>query len=280
MQYIFSTEAPQTRIWGRLEVEENKQAHIRLGPLFLWVQHFLHEWRVIYTMRPLDEVSAHATIEDTISNFLADADTSLRITRTCLSKHTNTVYLRPMLADRPVVTKPEKPLYVAAGQATTLYVSFPVWLRIEVGDPPLLLQELPSMLLSDTWSGESTREGEICYASRTLGRLTLGEFQLEPYRVMTVLTIFNRTDDNLLIDAVKIAMPSLSLYQDADGMLWTDALEMEHVAGVSASYVQEIKRHIPRQAKQPHLLTGPRVANTRTMFTKALDSLRLYSGMV
>ena len=52
-----------------------------------------------------------------------------------------------------------------------IYVSTPLWVRVDVHDPPQFLQEIPVIRPSDTWFGPSTREGELGYAGRTHGRL-------------------------------------------------------------------------------------------------------------
>lgn len=60
--------------------------------------------------------------------------------------------LTPRL-DRPVVIRPRQLVYLPAGQQTTMYLSTPVTIRIDVDEPPVTLRELPMLRLSDTWFG-------------------------------------------------------------------------------------------------------------------------------
>ena len=53
-------------------------------------------------------------------------------------------------------------------QKLTIYVGSPLWVGLLADDP---LGELPLQPPKLTWWGTNTREGEVCYASRTQGRL-------------------------------------------------------------------------------------------------------------
>jgi len=50
----------------------------------------------------------------------------------------------------------EQPLGVPPGEQASVYVSSPLWVRIETGKPAKLLCELPTFRPSDTWFGPNT----------------------------------------------------------------------------------------------------------------------------
>jgi hypothetical protein len=130
------------------------------------------------------------------------------------------------------------PLHVPAGQETTLFVSTPLWLQLQVHEPLVYLSELPIVRPSDTWFGPSTMEGEICYASQTLGRLSLKNFPHLPHRAVTPVSIHNNTEESFQLERLNLAVPHLSLYSAAGKELWTEAVSMVREADSSAASIQ------------------------------------------
>jgi hypothetical protein len=196
--------------------------------------------------------------------------------RYCFSHMCDSVRLIPALPDRPVVTKPDTPLYVYPGEQVTLYLSFPLWLRVEVGEPSRLLKEIPLYRLSDTWFGPNTREGEICYASHTAGTVNLHDLVRRSYRASTAIVVRNRSHAPLYIERLNVNLPYLSLYADVDNMLWTNALVLEHQGGDGLSNLQ-IERRAPSEAKGGQFIIGPRQVEHRSALVRAFSSM-LSSG--
>lgn len=198
-------------------------------------------------------------------------DDAQQISRFCFSHECSTIRVMPVLSDRPVVVKPDKPLYVFSGEETTLYLAFPLWIRVEIGEPRRLLQEFPTVALSDTWFGPNTREGELCYAGKTFGRLHLSDLPLRPYRVITAVRIRNKAPDSLYLERLNINLPMLSLYRDAQDVLWTNALTLERQEGQGMAAL-EIERKPPVQAEQPQFITGSRQIEHRNLLVRAFSS--------
>jgi hypothetical protein len=160
----------------------------------------------------------------------------------------NQVTLLPMLADRPVVIRPRQPVFLLSGQTITLYLSTPVWLKIMVGDPPVLLKELPLMRLSDTWFGPNTREGELCYAGRTQARHDPKELPDRPHRAITPLTIQNKAASPLPLEKISLPVPMLALYGDDAGKLWTQAVTLTREGQTDLASVASTARRKPAAA--------------------------------
>ena len=72
----------------------------------------------------------------------------------------------------------------------TIYVSSPVWIRLETATGTLL-DELPTIRQSDTWHGPNTREGELCYASRTFCRTNIDALPIRQNRALSPVIIYN-----------------------------------------------------------------------------------------
>jgi hypothetical protein len=255
--------------WGQYTVPGQRQGKWQLGPLTIWLQHLEHEWRLATRTRP--EAYEKVVRYDGPSpiEHLPNEEVPQRF---CFAHMCDSMRLVPALPDRAVVTKPDQPLYVYPGEQVTLYLSFPLWLRVEVGEPSRLLREVPLYRLSDTWFGPNTREGELCYASRTAGTLNLSDLVRRSYRASTAVVVRNRGSDPLYVERLNVNLPFLSLYADADNMLWTNALVLERTEGAGLANLQ-IERRPPSEAKGGQFVVGPRQVEHRSALVRAFSSM-------
>jgi hypothetical protein len=238
--------------WGAFNLEENQSRFWEIGPLQLGVQRQKHEWRIA-------------------SNSLADADkTRLSIaTEECpafkkvefrryiFQRTTNQITLRPILADRSQVSHAETPFYLSPDQHVTIYVSSPLWVRIETGATNAILDDIPSLRQSDTWHGPNTREGELCYASQTFCRTDIDDLPLRPNRILTPVKIINHDKHSLLIEQLSIPLPYLSVFVDATGAFWTEEIVLRNEA--HHGHVIKQGKGAPRIAEDATLISAPRM---------------------
>ncbi len=206
-------------------------AHWRLGPLVLYAWRGPNEWRVAWRSEPdaLDRSFSCA-----VETGEAPDEGSLTVHRYAFSTGSDTIRAEPALADRPVVVQPATPLFLPPGQNATLYVSTVVWVRLLVGDEDeLQLLDTPTHRPSDTWFGQSTRWGELCYASRTLARTSSAQVDDYPHRAITPVVIENSGDDLLTVEQLRVPAPNLSVYSGNDARLWTDTVVFDRRHGLS-----------------------------------------------
>lgn len=205
-------ETGYTAWWGCFGVEIHDSLERSIGPLTLRIDRQPKEWRVLAV--PDGQQASQPAGDEVQPN------------RFVFSETRGPLRLTPALADRPVVTRPVSPFNVAPGQELTVYISSPVWARIEVGEPPGLLQDFPIVRPSDTWFGLSTREGDLCYASRTEARLEIGEIPQRPDRAVTAARIHNETAKIMLIERISLPVPHLAIFATGDGRLWTQSVTL------------------------------------------------------
>ena len=221
------TGQPQTW-WGDLRCEIGELRRWRVGPTTVWAERLQQEWRI---WRHQGDDFLAAALEVAASADRDEIPGSATPHRFSFHESVASLSVLPLLADRPMIVKPESPFFVPSGQTVTLYVSTPTWIVLQFGSPPQRMLEFPSFRPSDTWFGPSTREGELCYASRTAGRLTLDEIPVRPHRAVTPMRIRNRAADPLLLERVKVPVMYLSLFEgiepDGDIHLWTEAVTLD-----------------------------------------------------
>jgi hypothetical protein len=252
--------------WDPVEVPPGEQLACQLGPMTLTIGHGDDEWSLSTSSIAEDEAPASASFQ-TARGLPESMDE-----RFVHAGESNQVTLLPMLADRPVVIRPRQPVFLLSGQTITLYLSTPVWLKILVGDPPVLLKELALMRLSDTWFGPNTREGELCYAGRTQARHDPKDLPDRPHRAITPLTIQNKAASPLPLEKISLPVPMLALYGDAGGKLWTQAVTLTREG---QSDLASVRIDSSQKAGGPELtrLAGPRQEPGRGGMTRAFSLL-------
>lgn len=212
--------------WGEQVLAEGRRGLWQIGPLDLWLERAAGELRLL-TVVSRDVQDTTSRVRIPARRRLPDpatADEQLRF----VGADWEGVEVEPALADRAVVSRPGTPLHVPPDGRATLYVSSPLWVRIRRARGGCLLHERPVHRLSDTWVGDSTREGELAYASRTNGRLDWRDLTVNRHRAVTPVHIDNRGDDPLVLERISLPIPRLGLYLgEATAPLWTQSICLE-----------------------------------------------------
>lgn len=272
--------------WGSCSIDEQTGGEWHIGPLTLWLFRALRDWRVLHRPStdprkadPMAERSDWSLPLDPteMASVLESEEKEVVTHRYSVGTTEERVALEPLLADRPVVTRPEHPLSILPGEAVTLYVSTPVWVRVRLIESDRTLQEIPSHRMSDTWFGPSTREGELCYATRTTGRLRVDSIPRRLHRALTPLHVRNRSEDALALERVQLPTPHLALYTTPNDVLWTEAVTMIHTEGMQGADVQ-IKDGPPSDVDRARRLQDPRESSKKGLFTSTFSAFGAFFG--
>jgi len=247
--------------WTTYTVEQRQGGQWLIGPSTLWIFHGPNEWRLTHKQESdslMSESAVRCPVPESEWPHVVDPDVAAsQIARFSTRDEDPRVMLTPALADRPVVARPEHAIYIPAGEEVTLYVSTPLWIQVDLGGRAQ--HEVPAYRPSDTWFGPSTREGELCYATRTTGRLQLENLPLRPHRAVTPLLLRNRASDQLLLERVQIPTQHLALFASPDHMLWTQAVTLHREENVEGARVQ-IEPGAPPAVADAKRVAAPREA--------------------
>jgi hypothetical protein len=239
--------------WGAVTVELSHTRELIIGPLTLSIRRLPGEWRLCR------QGGGHI------------ADSSA--TRFAVSGQDGQLQLLPALADRPVVARPEEPFHIAAHDECTVFVGSPAWVRVATAGPPGVLCEFPIQVPSDTWFGPTTMTGELCYASRTYCRLHYDEIEFRPHRVLSAVTIRNRSRQSLVIQRIMLPAVYLSLFAGAGGTLWTQDITIDQQDEQATSATVKFLDRPHRVAGGAARLLGPRRPAQPTLAMRVLGSL-------
>lgn len=272
--------------WGTVTLDEYEGGKWQIGPSTIWIYRSSHDWRVIHrpsadpgTPDPMvrrSEVTVPIE-EEAMRAVLESEDADLVTHRYSMHRTGESVAVRPALADRPVVSRPEHPLSVMPDEAVTLYLSTPLWVQIKLLESDRLLTECRSYRMSDTWFGSSTRDGELCYATRTAGRLHLDRVPLRLHRALTPLRVQNRAPEPLALERVQLPTPHLSLYVTPDHAVWTERVTMTHRETGQGASIQ-IKDGAPKDIDDAEQIQDPRETSKRGLITSTFSAFGALFG--
>lgn len=236
------------------KLEEGQVLYLRFGPLDTYIGHFAQEWRVSW-------FSSNDYMDN---SFKVSLPFSEKVPEDLLSQNRYTysrpcnsfIKLTPILGDRPFVARPTKPLMVLPGETVRIYMSIPLFLKIESEDPYHILEEIPALQSSKTWFGQTTQSGEVCYSTRIKAVLDKKELVYRPYRAFSQLIIENRGHDALHVDKLKVPAPYLALFQDDDGHFHTSVI---HYIREADGHIKNIDVVSPEGGEDLFFLSGPRL---------------------
>lgn len=206
--------------WTSHHIPHMGIGHWKIGPLELWIRRYENEWR-IYS-RSLENPS----LKDIAVQIPSPENhpPNINVLRFGVQETTDTLTFQPVLADRPIVVRPEKPFHLPKKEEVSIYVMHSVWLRINFGKQQVMLTTLPIYRPSDTWFGPSTIDGELCYSARSKAKIRFNDLELYPYRAVTKIQLQNKSSQDLFLERIKVPLPSLSLYLSENQVFFTDSM--------------------------------------------------------
>jgi hypothetical protein len=243
------------RWWGTYQVEDGQSRFWRIGNVVICVDRVTNEWHIASCpVGKITDLPDTDSGSDEANNFKIPFE---RLNFKTFTFHTQAeIELKPVLANRPLASKLERPLYIPGGEDILLYVSSPVWVRVQTGKSKIILDEVATFVLSDTWFGPNTREGELCYAGHTHCSPHLKDVPSGPDRIISPMLIKNHAKKPLKLENISVPLPFLSVYSDAENFLWTEQLYVyrEEDSGPEV----EVAKGPPKALDELKLLTRAR----------------------
>ena len=186
--------------------------------------------------------------------------------------------LRPALPDRSIVVSPERPFHLPPHQRSRIYVRVPLFARltrIAKGEAPSVLEELPSVVLSDTWWGDFV-EGELAYWVLTRARRAVTPDLFEPHLALCPFSLVNGSDEPLPVVRFAVRVAYLTLFGRGEEV-WTDEVRVSYDGAERGSEIDYTGRVVD-EAKELSRLAEPRQPAPRGLHMRTFGKLRALSG--
>jgi hypothetical protein len=254
-------------IWKPVVMEHDTPYRWQLGILSLWAQ-LLHDEYLIafrYDEEEVEEPRAGSVTRDSVPE-------DLTWQRFILHDKGEGIGLRPALPDRPVVVTPEFQIKIMPGGEATFYVSIPLWVQVTAGRKgSLLLLEIPSRVLSNTWFGD-TMTGELCYSLNTRARRDIAQDHTIEYLVLCPLSIKNGGNGTLDVQKLSLHVEYLRVYR-GKSRLWSNEIRIVYFGGEQPAEVHYSDRE-PKREKGCELLNSERSPVQRSILKKSFGFIK------
>jgi len=239
-------------LWGRHECVAGQIYACSMAQLRLWLMRNSQGWLVASRhIRATQFEPLHPVEEE---------PEQLDWQRFVTPSVTSALRVVPVLPDRPVVSRPEARIEIAPRHTGRFLVTIPVWLRVQLDMAhPVTLCEFPTQVLSKTWFGHPSEEGEIGYALTTRARQELSELTDVEGRAICPVLLENSTHEELTFAQLLLSVQHMSVYQTGDGKLWTNECRLGYTGSIFPASLT-FGRTAPEQAKDSRMVSGPRVA--------------------
>lgn len=258
-------------LWSLAAIEPETTYYASFGTLEVWLKRSSEDWylasRQIEEQRP---VSALAKIR--AGTELEELDWK----RWVAGEEPSQVRFLPAMPDRPVVVRPRYPLSVPKGNSVLFFVNIPLWIRVIVGgEDDILLCELPSITLSNTWFGEPTA-GELCYSLKTRALRDLEEVSNHPHMVTCPVNVSNQAPSDLDFERICVRVEHLHVYR-GKSRLWTNQVEVVFKGEELSSQVI-IRKYAPSVEGTSERLCPARQPVDKSLLKKSFSFLRSLTG--
>lgn len=185
--------------------------------------------------------------------------------------------VRPALADRPIVVAPERSFFLPPRGKARIYVRVPLFVqvtRIDGRGDATRLEELPSIVLSDTWWGTFT-EGELAYSIHTRARRVVTPDIFEPHLAVCPLELANASGHALPVERFAVRVAALTLFRRGDAV-WTDEVLVRYEGAQEGSEIHYTGK-VPRDAGTVTHIAEPREPAPRGLHARTFGRLRQLS---
>jgi hypothetical protein len=185
--------------------------------------------------------------------------------------------LRPSLPDRSIVVSPERPFFLPPRGRARVYVRVPLFVRVTSVDAEgeaTVLEEFPSIVLSDTWWGAVT-EGELAYWVHTRARRAASPDGFEPHYAVCPFELVNESLHTLPVERFAVRVAYLTLF-GRDDAVWTDEILVRYEGPEEGSRISYTGR-VPDAAGDVERMVEPRELAPKGLHARTFSRLRALS---
>jgi hypothetical protein len=250
----------ESTIWPTITLQDRQVCRHRIGPL------------TIFLKKLLNEVWVCSTRDESIRGEPAELPEKPDWVRMSLPDEYEKFRLQPAMPDMPVIIDTEHAYRFASKTRTRVFSRIPVWVRIAPESrEDLVIAEIPTVILSETWFGSFT-DGEHSYALSSTARRIFTEDLLEPHLVVCPIEIRNNSVSELKFEKVCLRVDRLSIYARGDS-LWSDETVINY-EGMDSDTDIEMKGVRPPEAGDAKMVSKPRSPVRKSIGQKTFRLLK------
>jgi hypothetical protein len=254
----------------RTAIASGKIYRADIGPLSIWVRIGKHEWHVASERH--DERVWERRLSPARKSKEQDA---LEWTRWISPTVRSEAALFPALPEKPVVIRPAVSTNISPGNSAMLYVGLPVNVLVKIEPSGVVLCEIPTMVLSNTWFGD-TVSGELCYSLKSRAVSELFQSEPRPHFATCPVLVKNSSSSMLSFERFILHVEHLSLFNGRT-RLWTNTVTVEFRGEEQLSQVN-IEKEAPDIEAVGAKLCEPRKPVEKGLLKKSFLAIKTLTG--
>ncbi len=249
-----------TKNWPIFKLTDGELFRHRIGPL------------TIFLRKHLNEIWAASSRNEEAGSDPDALPEKPEWNRMALPEEFEEFRIIPVLPDKPVIIDTEHSYRFVSKTRTRVYSRIPASVRITpVSREDLIIAEIPTVVLSETWFGTFT-EGEFSYALSSKARRVLSEDLFEPHLIVCPMEIRNNSDHELKFEKICLRVERLSIFA-TENALWADETWITY-QGKDTNSDMEMRGIAPAEAGDVKLVSRPRNPVKKSMGLKTFKLLK------
>ncbi|MDT8388908.1 MAG: hypothetical protein RRC34_00180 [Lentisphaeria bacterium] len=199
-------EKPFKHIWNPIDLSGEHRIRFQFGPLDVRIKRVGDELTIGWRYDRLGETRLSLDTEP--ARWTDDVDWK----RWVGGAEFDRLIFKPIMPDRPIVVRPEMPVSLLPKETAMFFVGVPSFISVCVGKHEKQLCDIPTSILSNTWFGETTVDGALCYGLKTTAKREHNQLLNHPFRVICPIRIKNASSEILDIESLCLPVKHLSVY--------------------------------------------------------------------
>ena len=235
--------------WGETSAEDGLFYIWKCPTMLFWLRRKKRTVALTHEYLPLEEKTA-----DEQNAFTPDEMTwDYRV----LEKSPKRIKIQPVLPDKPILFNLCSPVNLLPGANTSVYIKLRSWIRVsDASTQDWFIKEFPSVQPEKAWFGATTTDGEVCYWRRERASLAPDFTELEPHLMLCPITVYNRSEQQLVLSTMYLRASALSIFKAEEGLV-TDRVQVYYSGDKQVSEVK-VSGKAPPFAPTAKLVTTPR----------------------
>ena len=204
-------------VWDEWDLGHKQTAVWSFSERRIYVERVDQEWHVL-------SVAGEKNTRDASRTFIERSRKPVTSEwRHYLSRESGPVRPQPVLPDRSIVAKPDRPLTLLAGESAQFFLEIPAWFRMNAGsERRVQVFEEPLAVLSNTWFGDPVN-GELCYVLASRLHQGLSSIAPSAWRAVCPMAVTNESATDLDFERICLHVRNLAVFRGAE-RLWTNGL--------------------------------------------------------
>lgn len=200
-------------IWNPIKLSAEQKLRFQFGPLDVHIKRCADEFNIGWMY---DRVSETRLTLDTDPGLSSD---NIDWHRWIGGAAFDQIIFKPIMPDRPIVVRPEMAVSLLPKEKAMFFVGVPSFISVCAGTGEKQLCEIPTNILTNTWFGETTVAGELCYGLKTTAKRDDKKLLNHPFRIICPIRIINASKEILNIESLCLPVKHLGVYM-GESRLW------------------------------------------------------------